>query len=119
MIISSGQMKVLANKNGKKVKLFGEIEVGDIIEVRVNLNVHTTYRVSDSLVTVHNLTKDTKRTDAPIYIHKGLDKLSLEPVKAQDDAEYQRGYQDAYSELQSAYYGNYIEEMFEEEGEEE
>lgn len=87
MIISSGQMKVLENKN-KTAKLFKEIEVGDIIEVRVNLNVHVTRRVSDKLITVHNVTQGTSRTDAPIYLQAGLEKMELELVKVQDEAEY-------------------------------
>ena len=117
MIISSGKMSVLENKN-KTAKFFGDVEVGDIIEVRVNLNVHTTHRVSDSLVTIHNLTKGTERTDAPIYIHKGLAKLAVEPFSEDSDLEYQRGYNSAYDELRMAYFGGYIEELFED-GEEE
>lgn len=80
MIISSGKMVVKENKN-KSAKFFKEAEVGDVIEVKVNLNVTTTHRVSDKLVTVYNLTKGTKRTDAPIYLNKGLDNMKLELVE--------------------------------------
>lgn len=114
MIISSGIMKVSENNNKKIVKFFGEVEVGDVIEVRVNLNVHTTRRVSDKLVTVHNLTKNTSRTDAPTYIDLGLTKMVLEPLPQINEAEYQRGYNEAYNELHNAYNGGYIEELFEE-----
>lgn len=119
MIISSNEMRVLENKNRRTVKFFGDVQIGDIIEVRVNLNVHVTRRVSDKLITIHNITQGTSRTDAPTYLDSGLTKMVLEPVLTQDDTEYQRGYQDAYNELQSAYYGGYIEELFEEEDEEE
>ena len=114
MNITSGLMKVKENKN-KSAKFFKEIEVGDIVEVRVNPNVRLTRQVSDKLFTVHNITQGTSRTDAPIHMNKGLDKLVLEPVPQINEAEYKRGYNEAYSELQSAYFGGYIEELFEEE----
>lgn len=118
MIISSGIMQVLKNGN-KSAKFFKDISVGDEIEIMVNLDARITYGVSGKLVTVHNRTTGEKRTDAPTYINKGLDRLLLQPVLNLDEAEYQRGYQDAYNELQDAYIGGYIEDMFEdEEGEE-
>ncbi len=113
MIISSGMMTVKENKN-RSAKFFKEIEVGDLIEVRVNPNVRLTKQVSDKLFTVYNVTQGTSRTDAPIHMNKGLDKLVLELVPQINEAEYKRGYNDAYGELQSAYFGGYIEELFEE-----
>lgn len=115
MILSSGKMKVLKNSNPKKTKFFGEVEVGDIIEVKTNLNKHLTYGGGSKMVTVYDLTKNTSRTDAPTYLDSGLDKMVLEPVLEPNEAEYQRGYSEAYNEFQDAYMGGYIEEMFEEE----
>ena len=77
MIISSGKMTVKENKN-KSAKFFKDVEVGDIIEVKVNLNVTTTHRISDKLVTVYNHTKGTQRTDAPTYLNAGLENMNLE-----------------------------------------
>lgn len=117
MMISSGKFKVLENNN-KTAIFFGDIKTGDIIEVVVNLKTKVSYSgVSDGLITVVNHTQSTNRKTSPINISKGLSKLNLEPV-SDNELEYQRGYSDAYSELQSAYMGNYIEEMFEDEDEE-
>lgn len=109
MIITSGQMIVKENKN-KSAKFFAEVEVGDVIEVRFNINVHVTRRVSDRLVTVHNLTKNTSRTDAPIYLNAGLDKMVLESIPQDNESEYHRGYQEAVEMLKDAYINGHIED---------
>ncbi|MFJ7982331.1 hypothetical protein ACIQ1D_18895 [Lysinibacillus xylanilyticus] len=93
MILTSGQLVVKENKN-KTAKFFGEVEVGDIVEVKANLNKTLTKRVS-KFVTVFNHTKGTERTDAPTHISAGMDKMKFENNDPFSFG-YAQGYEDGY-----------------------
>lgn len=75
MILTSGKLKVSENNNSKSKVFFGDVEVGDVVEVRMKLSV-AIYRESiTKLLEVVNHTKGTNRLGSPLHIGKGMDKM--------------------------------------------
>lgn len=78
MILTSGRLKVVENKNPKSTVLFGEVEVGDVVEVKMKLSIAIHKVPITKLLEVVNHTKGTSRKGSPLHIGKGMDKMKWE-----------------------------------------
>lgn len=80
MIVKSVIYKVIDTGKKTSAEFFEKLNVGDLIQVNINMGTKVSRGVS-KMVTIENLTTKDSRTDNSSIINKGLEKLKLEEYR--------------------------------------